>query len=82
MASVFNSSNQPIAMYTQFVTDTHCSYHHLTRRGNHKIFVGMAPGVGKTYRMLDEGQRLKCQGKDVVIGFLETHNREDTIEKA
>jgi two-component system, OmpR family, sensor histidine kinase KdpD len=52
------------------------------RRGSHKIFIGMAPGVGKTYRMLDEGHRLRREGTDVVIGLLETHKREETAEKA
>ncbi|MBE9202622.1 sensor histidine kinase KdpD [Synechocystis salina LEGE 06099] len=54
----------------------------LPRRGKHKIFIGMAPGVGKTYRMLEEGQQLKQEGFDVVIGLLETHGREETAEKA
>jgi two-component system sensor histidine kinase KdpD len=53
-----------------------------TRRGKHKIFIGMAPGVGKTYRMLEEGQRLKQEGFDVAIGLLETHGREGTAQKA
>lgn len=52
------------------------------RRGKHKIFIGMSPGVGKTYRMLEEGLRLKAEGIDVVIGLLETHNRAETAEKA
>ena len=52
------------------------------RRGKHKIFIGMSPGVGKTYRMLEEGHRLKAEGIDVVIGLLETHNRAETMEKA
>jgi two-component system, OmpR family, sensor histidine kinase KdpD len=52
------------------------------RRGRHKIFIGMAPGVGKTYRMLEEGQALKEEGIDVVIGLLETHGRSETAEKA
>lgn len=52
------------------------------RRGKHKIFIGMAPGVGKTYRMLEEGQQLKQEGFDVVIGLLETHGREETAQKA
>lgn len=54
----------------------------MTRKGRHKIFVGMISGVGKTYRMLDEAQRLKQQGTDVVIGLLEAHNRRDTVAKA
>ena len=52
------------------------------RRGKHKIFIGMSPGVGKTYRMLEEGHRLRAEGIDVVIGLLETHNRAETEEKA
>ncbi len=52
------------------------------RRGKHKIFIGMSPGVGKTYRMLEEGKQLKQEGVDVVIGLLETHGREETAEQA
>lgn len=52
------------------------------RRGKHKIFIGMSPGVGKTYKMLEEGHRLRQEGIDVVIGLLETHNRQETAEKA
>ena len=52
------------------------------RRGKHKIFIGMAPGVGKTYRMLEEGHALKQEGIDVVVGLLETHGRKETSEKA
>ncbi|MFB2836296.1 sensor histidine kinase KdpD [Floridanema evergladense] len=52
------------------------------RRGKHKIFIGMAPGVGKTYRMLEEAHKLKEEGIDVVIGLLETHGREETAKKA
>ncbi|MDZ8223091.1 universal stress protein [Nostoc sp. ChiVER01] len=60
------------------------SYSHYPRRrrGKHKIFIGMAPGVGKTYRMLEEGHALKYEGLDVVVGLLETHGRKDTVEKA
>ncbi|WP_310488957.1 sensor histidine kinase KdpD [Chamaesiphon sp. VAR_69_metabat_338] len=52
------------------------------RRGKHKIFIGMSPGVGKTYRMLEEGHQLRTEGIDVVIGLLETHNRAETKAKA
>ncbi len=52
------------------------------RRGKHKIFIGMSPGVGKTYKMLEEAHALKATGMDVVIGLLETHGRNDTAEKA
>ena len=58
------------------------SYIRTAKRGKHKIFIGMAPGVGKTYRMLEEAHQLKQDGIDVVIGFLETHGRKDTALKA
>src|SRR5215213_8310937 len=49
------------------------------RRGRLKIYLGFAAGVGKTYEMLQEGQRLKVRGIDVVIGVVETHGRVDTV---
>ncbi len=59
------------------------SYTQTKRRcGKHKMYIGMAPGVGKTYRMLQEAQELKEEGIDVVIGVLETHGREETAEQA
>ena len=45
---------------------------------NFKIFLGYAPGVGKTFSMLNEANRRIQRGQDVVIGFLETHGREAT----
>jgi two-component system sensor histidine kinase KdpD len=48
------------------------------RRGKFKIYIGAAPGVGKTYTMLREGNDLLAKGIDVVIGLLETHGRADT----
>src|SRR5205807_9721966 len=48
------------------------------QRGRLKVYLGFAAGVGKTYEMLQEGQRLKRQGVDVVIGFVETHGRAET----
>ncbi len=47
-------------------------------RGRLKIFLGMAPGVGKTYAMLDSARRLSAQGVDVVAGIIETHGRAET----
>src|SRR3984893_12914914 len=47
-------------------------------RGRHKVFLGMAAGVGKTYRILQEGQAELEAGRDVAIGLLETHGRKDT----
>lgn len=57
-------------------------YERSRRRGKHKIFIGMAPGVGKTFRMLEEAHALKQEGIDVVIGLLETHKRRETADKA
>jgi two-component system sensor histidine kinase KdpD len=48
------------------------------QRGRLKVYLGFAAGVGKTYEMLQEGQRLKRQGVDVVIGIVETHGRSET----
>ncbi|WP_010585234.1 sensor protein KdpD [Schlesneria paludicola] len=48
------------------------------QRGRLKIYLGFAAGVGKTYEMLQEGQRLKARGVDAVIGIVETHGRADT----
>jgi two-component system sensor histidine kinase KdpD len=49
-------------------------------RGRHRIYLGMAPGVGKTHDALVELNRLKATGVDAVIGFVETYNRPKTIE--
>ena len=43
-----------------------------------RVYLGAAPGVGKTYRMLEEGHRRKERGTDVVVGFVETHGRSHT----
>lgn len=43
-----------------------------------RIYIGAAPGVGKTYAMLQEGHALRARGLDVVVGFVETYNRADT----
>jgi two-component system sensor histidine kinase KdpD len=51
-------------------------------RGHYKIFLGMAAGVGKTYRMLQEGRAEAESGRDVAIGYLEPHKREETSEQA
>lgn len=49
-----------------------------SRRGKLKIYIGMSAGVGKTFRMLQEAHTLLKNGIDVKIGFIETHNREET----
>ena len=52
------------------------------RKGRYKIFLGMAAGVGKTYRMLQEGQSEAEADRDVVIGYLEPHDRPETVAQA
>jgi two-component system sensor histidine kinase KdpD len=47
-------------------------------RGRYRILLGAAPGVGKTYRMLQEGRQAAAEGIDVVIGYLEPHERPET----
>ena len=58
------------------------AYEGARRRGKHRIYIGMAPGVGKTYRMLREGEALRKDGIDVVVGLLETHGRQETAQQA
>ncbi len=50
----------------------------MTRRGTLRIYLGAAPGVGKTFAMLNEGRRRRDRGTDVVVGLVETHGREAT----
>ena len=49
-----------------------------TQRGRLKVFLGMCPGVGKTYAMLEAAQRELKNGRDLVIGYVETHGRKET----
>ncbi len=49
-----------------------------SKPGQLKIFLGYAPGVGKTYSMLNEANRRKARGEDIIIGYLETHGRKET----
>jgi two-component system sensor histidine kinase KdpD len=51
-------------------------------RGRLKIFLGAAPGVGKTWKMLAEAQRFRRAGIDVLAGVIETHGREETRAQA
>ena len=50
----------------------------MSKRGRLSVLLGAAPGVGKTFTMLEEGRRLLAEGKDVVIGIVETHGRAAT----
>jgi two-component system sensor histidine kinase KdpD len=49
-------------------------------RGRLRVYLGMAPGVGKTYRMLEEGHRRLARGTDLVVGYVEPHGRPHTVE--
>jgi two-component system sensor histidine kinase KdpD len=51
-------------------------------RGHLKVFIGMAAGVGKTFRMLQEGQAEAEAGRDVAVGYLEPHGRMETVAQA
>src|SRR5215470_16757767 len=48
------------------------------RRGRLRIYFGASPGVGKTYAMLAAARALRDEGRDVVVGFVETHGRRET----
>lgn len=50
-----------------------------TRRGRLTILLGFAAGVGKTVRMIQEGHRLRDEGRDVVVGYFEPHERRGTL---
>src|ERR1700756_3901080 len=50
-------------------------------RGTLRIYLGAAPGVGKTFAMLNEGRRAKERATDIVVGFVETHGRQHTAEQ-
>lgn len=51
------------------------------RRGSLRVYLGAAPGVGKTFAMLNEGRRASERGVDVVVGFLESHGRLRTADQ-
>jgi len=52
-----------------------------TQRARLRIYIGAAPGVGKTYSMIDDAHALRREGVDVVVGFIETHGRADTAAR-
>src|SRR5271154_5973930 len=49
-----------------------------SERGRLRVYLGYGPGVGKTFQMLSEAQRLKKEGIDIVVGLVETHGRAET----
>ena len=67
MASVGPPSSQPLQ-----------NEHGARKRSNLRVYIGAAPGVGKTYVMLEDAHTLRRQGLDVVIGFVETYGRAET----
>jgi len=54
---------------------------HLTGGGRLKIYLGYAPGVGKTYQMLEDARQLKAGGADLVVGFVDAHGRNDIRDR-
>ena len=54
---------------------------HINVGGRLKIYLGYAPGVGKTYQMLEDARELKTRGVDLVIGFVESHGRNDIRDR-
>ena len=50
-------------------------------RARLRVYIGAAPGVGKSYQMLEDAHELRRQGIDVVVGFVETHGRAETLAK-
>ena len=55
-------------------------YRTVSQRGKLRVYLGAAPGVGKTYKMLEEGHRRAERGADVVVAYVETHGREQTAK--
>jgi two-component system, OmpR family, sensor histidine kinase KdpD len=55
---------------------------HTAERARLRIYIGAAPGVGKTYSMIEDAHAFRREGIDVVVGFLETHGRADTEARA
>jgi two-component system, OmpR family, sensor histidine kinase KdpD len=53
-------------------------YAEAPKKGTLKVYLGAAVGVGKTYRMLEQARQLRSEGRDVVLGFVETHGRRET----
>ena len=51
------------------------------KRGRLKVYLGQAAGVGKTYKMLDDAHAMRARGIDVVVGFVETHGRQETADR-
>jgi two-component system sensor histidine kinase KdpD len=67
----FDNRPNPEELLKQIASDNN-------KRGSLKIFLGAAAGVGKTYAMLKAASQLKAEGEDIVIGYVETHDRVDT----
>jgi len=75
----YEATDDEMTMATPF-TSTDDAEGVVEAAGRFRIYLGAAAGVGKTYAMLNEGQRRRGRGADVVIGFVETHGRQHTQE--
>jgi two-component system, OmpR family, sensor histidine kinase KdpD len=76
-----NRSSQPEDYFRRLTHNQVTENMNKIKRGRFKVYIGAAPGVGKTYTMLREGNDLLKKGIDVVIGLLETHGRKETAEQ-
>ena len=76
MVSYERTTNQLVA--TRPSPESLLAKQEQARRARLRVYLGAAPGVGKTYQMLEEAHLLKRQGVDVVVGFIEPHGRADT----
>ncbi len=74
MADAFSNSGEP----PRRKAEDFLALINQQKQGKLKIYLGACPGVGKTYQMLVEGNRLKKRGVDVVIGYVEPHARPET----
>lgn len=92
VADRFEKSGERVLPAKKALPNQTNPYHRLTKKeldakihqiksGTLKIYIGAAPGVGKTYTMLREANQLKRNGIDVVIGLVETHGRKGTMEQ-
>ncbi|MEY8350047.1 KdpD-like non-kinase potassium sensor [Bacillus cereus] len=67
-------------MFQRRTPEEYLAYIREQNRGKLKLYVGAAPGVGKSYKMLFDAREMKKEGTDIVIGLIETHARKETEE--
>ncbi|MEC0247040.1 histidine kinase [Paenibacillus chitinolyticus] len=76
-----SDARQPVELYRRPSPQEMERQIRKARRGRFKVYIGAAPGVGKTYSMLREGNDLLRKNIDVVIGLLELHGRKETADQ-